>query len=925
MTSTSYAESIPSLTSKNSKYSVYQTDGKPLSTEAIYRAKMKYGVYNNPAKVSLGVDPSASDTAAILAANTDLSIHAYHKDLSAEAAHAALIANPDEIVGWKRTNIAPEAEYAALYAKGLKMPFDNSDSKSVNSFYNEADAAGAATAVLNKNSKNLARSQLQDIYDFDDVRSGKVTLSQFSDLKNNKSLKSLTTKKDYRSGVSSSSLGADTNRTMNIGNITDAATKAAKAQIEKRVTPIQDNRGGLKTSSKAVNSNRDTSIYIQNIHSQAIAASKKELNKTTIRRNGLQTASDKGLVANPAEYAAASLKLDPARESFKSTIQNNDLVTQNIYAVAAEKTKKNLQKINDDIASRTALTNIKATEQAYKIAQANAEKRRLTEPGPGKIALGGGLTMKYNEIEKLATSLVQPAIVDMESRIVEMKAHDDERKLLPGKIKQREIEFKEEKRQEQLALERKRAEEAQARREQLDLDKQALDEEHENHKVHLAGLLTTRKEEFTQQTEEEEAKKTEIDEEREEKLRVLTEAKEAKDKERQEELDLLQSERDEKIAPLLAEHETETSKLKELTDDRVEKENIFNDIDSKVKSTQADLDDTLSKIETMNQRLAELEASVSEVSAKEATVVAAATASVSLLHGEGKQKEAELESFATERKNLESKRVELHEENTSKVEELKKAGLEYHENEKEVNAEFPEHLRKEVAAPEDLDDSDLSDSKFKLDDSTIEIPPEIEEEPEFEKEEVWPKVEEPEVEEPEVEEPEVKEPDVEEPDVNESAAKEQTTKKSVVLEGSDPLANVPTQDKPPMVNVAPKEVKKLTFAQRTAKKLASGPTPKSANNPKPAPYGISATPNGQNKEKKGLFGLFKSKSKSKPNPVPATPVKEPTKSTAKTTTTAPVSKEPVETEIKAEKVEKKTDNVDDDVFSGFSQGSEVDA
>lgn len=942
MTTSSYAESIPSLTSKTSKFSVYQTDGKPLSTEAIYRAKMKYGVYNNPAKVSLGVDPSASDTAAILAANTDLSIHAYHKDLSAEAAHAALIAKPEQITGWKREHIAPEAEHAALSARSIKMPFNQ---QSDNSSYIETEAAGAASAVLKKKPTNIARSQLQDIYDFDDVRSGKVTLSQFSDVKNNKSLKSLSTAKDYRSGISTSSLGPEVSRKMNIGNITNAAAKAAKEEVQKRITPHPDQRAGLKTSLQATNSNKDTSVFIQNIHAQAINASKKELNKTFVRNNGIPTASDKGLAANPAEYAAALLKSEASKKDVKETIANNSLVTPSIYAIAAEKAKKDLQKINDDVASKSYLTNIKVTEEAYKIAQENAEKRRLTEPGPGQIALGGGLIMKYNEIETMATALVQPAIVDMETKIVEMKKHDEERKKLPAKIKQREAEHKEEKRQAQLALERERAEKAAARREQLELDKKALDEEFDNFKLSLAGLLETRKGEFSAQVEEEEAKKTEINTEREEKLKVLTETKEAQDKERAEEFASLEAERDEDIAPLLEELEVENSKLKELTDDRVEKENIYNDIKSKHDSTKAELDDTLSKIETMVKRLEELESSVAEVTAKESEVTSSAAAAEALLDSEGMAKQNELESFTAQRKELESKREELHSSNRDKVEELKNLSLEHHEQEKQINEEFPEHLRKEVVAPKDIDDSDLADSKFELDDKSIEIPPEIEDEPEVAREEVWPKVEKP-VETSEAETPaEVDEAKLASSPEAKSAPQKKTwdeVRKAAPADGSDPLASVPTQEKPAMVDVVTNDKmkesnNKLSFAQRAAKKLASGPTPKSASKTATAPK-TSATPTGRSSEKKGgLFGLFRSKSKTNPSvsassPKKTTEVKStekvesaPKKETDKKETTK--ADDSGATEESPEKVEKKTEkrteNVDDDVFSGFSQGSEV--
>ncbi|KGK35943.1 hypothetical protein JL09_g4906, partial [Pichia kudriavzevii] len=239
---TQYADSTHSLTSKSSKYNVYQTDGKPLSTEAIYRAKLKYGVYTNPAKISLGVDHSASDTAAILAANTDLSIHPYARGLSSEAAHAALIAKPDEIVRWNRESVAPEAEYAAISVNSLKFPFDaEADKETIQStdVSEDQNAAAAASSVLNK--KYSAKQHLKDLYAFDDVRSGKATLSDFS-AKNLKSTKSLSTSKDYRSGIPTSNKAIEKSRKININGVTQSATKRANTLLNTRMTPEKDFR-----------------------------------------------------------------------------------------------------------------------------------------------------------------------------------------------------------------------------------------------------------------------------------------------------------------------------------------------------------------------------------------------------------------------------------------------------------------------------------------------------------------------------------------------------------------------------------------------------------------------------------------------------------------------------------------------------------
>lgn len=925
---THYAESAPSLTSKSSRFNVYQTDGKPLSEEAIYKAKLKYGIFNNPAKVSLGVDPSASDTAAVLATNTDLSIHPYSKELSSEAAHAALIAKPESILPYKRNSVAPEAEYAALSAKSLKFPFNDENATPTVDHL----SSDAASSVLSKPSKYVAKDILQDIYDFDDIRSGKATLSQFSNVKGGKSAKSLSSKKDYRSGITTSNLGAETSRKMNIGDISKAATKSANNLLNKRLTPEKDFRSGIKTvsSNNVTASSANHSVYINNIHNQAIKASERELKKSMSRTRtmGIETPSDKGLVVNPANYAASALKFDPHTQGFESTVKDNTLVTNSLYAVASKKAKAELTKLDAELSSKMLYVDPKSSEMAYKIAQENAAKRKAASVAPGEVNLGHGLKMKYSDVEQIASSLVTPALTDMELRIVETKHLDQERKELPAKIRQRNEEFKEEQRQAQIALEKKRAGEAAARRDQLALDKQALEDEHEKHKSELSEKLTARQEELDQQVEEEEAEKKIVDGERAEKLKVLKDAKAEKDEERRVELHDMQSEKDEDISPLLKELDTETSNLQELTSTREEHEKIFNEEQSKVDSLQNDLDDTLSKIEIMNKRLEELESGLDEVSGQEAEITSAALAAETLLSGEGKEKESNLESLANERKDLESKRTELHGQIEQKANELRELSLAHHNEEKDINEIYPEHLRKEVIKPEDFDDDDLNDSKYELDDAPIEIPAEVESLPETFPEEVWPKVEEPEPEVDENEEEKI------EGGFAKAAARPVVPKKTwqeirdnADIASGDPLANIPTQEKPPMADIVNDDKIKASIANTNALKSSKGKNilakAKTAATSAVRTSTHTVPVIKSDSKTTGFLGFFRTGPKQQQQQKQFAQKAEPVDVEATKKKFKGLQDEPAVEEKPA--VKKDSDGVDDDVFSGFSQGSEVEA
>lgn len=99
--------------------SVYQNNGKPLSQQALYQQKLRQGVYDSPGKPSVGVSSNASDTAALLAASSDLTVKpSYERTKAAPEAHtAALAAKKSETKAWSRTSTDPHADAAAASAK----------------------------------------------------------------------------------------------------------------------------------------------------------------------------------------------------------------------------------------------------------------------------------------------------------------------------------------------------------------------------------------------------------------------------------------------------------------------------------------------------------------------------------------------------------------------------------------------------------------------------------------------------------------------------------------------------------------------------------------------------------------------------------------------------------------------------------------
>lgn len=868
-----YTETAPSVTSKSSKYSVYQTEGKQLSTEAIYRAKMKYGMYNNPARVSLGVDPSASDTAALLAANTDLTINEYSRQLSADAATAALIAKGEAPDAWKREHIAPEAEYAAISARS---PL-NTQQKDT---HDTSKSNKAASAALKSN----AKSALQEQYDFDDVRSGKVTLSQLNN--GSKSLKSLSGSHDSRSGISTSNRATEGSRKINISGITDAAKKSAERTMTLRMQPELGSRSGIKTSSaaEAVNTS-SSSIYIKDIYAQSKTASKKTLaEKTTTRTMGIPTASDKGLTVTPATFASGAMKelLDVDYAAIeRATLKDNSLVDQKVYAYAAEKAKKTISKLDDDAATKSIFANKKMNERAYEIAYANAKKRKeANEIQRGNVQLGGGLAMSTAEINKLAESLVQPALFDIDNKIGKMKQFDAEREKLPAQIKMREEEFKAEQAAKQRALEEKRKAEAAARRDQLRLDEDVLVEKHLDLKEQLAAELAEKEALVNSHIEEYDASKKAIDDERTEKKKVIDDTKAEKDEERKAEIDEMTAAHDEELAPILKELEEEHAKLDELISVRKEKQEFVDVNQERVNKAQFELDELMRKLDALDERRVVLNKDITQVDEDLELETGKLETAQNQLRQEGKQMETEMPELETKFTDLKSQRVDLHSRVAEKRSEVDDLALQHHTEKKAINDIYPEHLRSEIEDHSPLNDDDLDDSHFKLNEEPVEIPPEVESEPEVETEELWPKGFNPESKEyvPKPKEPEPKPAAEVEPESETKTGAAETGPKSE--DSSAPAAG--------------------------GAKLAKTPTGVSSKIHVPL---IKS----DKKTGKGFFGLFKRGNKSEPQefvskskPKPVAEAQKKFKGLQNTTSEKKASAVPVEQE---------------DVFSGFSQGS----
>lgn len=704
--------------------SVYQTNGKPLSEEAIYKAKLKYGVYNKPGAPMVGVANSASDSAALLATQTDLSVHPYKRDLSSEAATAALIAKTDSAPkAWKRENFAPDAEYAAISLRSIKYPFD------AHTLHDDKESSDAASSVLKKDSSSIAREALEDLYAFDDIRNGSHTFTQFDGQSLKSALESSAastySKKahprlDYRSGIPTKS----SQMKLNIAEILkQSSSNATKTMSMRSAPPPNISRSGLATKKLDYGSG---AVDISKINSLANEGARKSLlnrMETSSRnhRTGIPTASDYTSRRLAATGAGLSLKTTsfPDYASYeRDSLKNNSLVDKKVYAIAAANANKKLTQIENEAATKSMFSDRELNIKALQIAQANSLKRSKVS---GKIDLGGGLMMDPVELQLLAASIVQPVLSDIDSKAIAQRQADFDRAKQHEDQKQKRLEYRlEQKRLKQEAI-AKKEEEKQAKKAKLALDKELENSKQSDLRTDKAKELDDKKAEFDAQTKEENEAKEALLSEKLEAEQLIEEKETSTLKDRETALLVLQGERDEENAPVLEEFLKETTLLDELVSKRVAAEAFAKEQSERATKAEADLLELNLKIETTDTEIAQLREELSTLKDDSDKHTSEADLLLKEHESEIQTKALKEQEFIANNEKLEAEKADLQAKRAAALVSLQEAKQKAIDEELEINNALPEHLQKEVN--QDLsDESDIDEDQFNTTDEEPEVP-----------------------------------------------------------------------------------------------------------------------------------------------------------------------------------------------------------
>ncbi|QPG74010.1 hypothetical protein FOA43_001327 [Brettanomyces nanus] len=710
--SNSASNSLSSPHAKNHRFaSVYQTNDRPLSEEAIYKARQRYGMFQSPAKVGLGVDAYASDTAALLAASSDLSIHPYKPSLSADAATAALYANTDSSpIAWKRNNVDPNAEYAAISAKSQS-------------------------------------SQSEDVTDSSDSGEPQKKAAYAS-----------LYRRDHGFPVRSSSqagnnISAPATPAFSISSITKVARESAARSINSRmnppvsstdaiVSPGRSNRHAMTISSS---SSATGTINLAHITSLAQASATREIDLRLRDRktgHGIPTASDtasnNSLLASRCATASKTTGVLPDYAvSERETLKRNTLVNKVVLATAFKRASDTMKQIDNNIISKGVFSNKELNQKALQVAQERANKV-AEDPAndSSKINLGGGLFMSFAAINALAASVVQPALREIDSKAKLQREVDQHDLVVSGNIKQRKIEHKKELKVAKEADKQMLAAEVEERRVQLEGDKEGLRGEQEELLKQHSEEVAAKETEFDEQVKHEEEEKQQIDGEREEKLQALNDTKAEKDGVRESEISEIKEKRDHELAPIEEELGQEKEKLAELTKVREEKEAFYNEHRSRVDIATTQLERTEYQLSKLKEQLEITEKDSGEASTQAAKEVEEASELGKSSEKTIAEKKESLESMRRERSELEGQIEELDGKRREVLGGVNSTVRENHKEAGEINSILPDHLKKEVPKlKEEKDKIDLS--KFTVDDSAIKEPAEVKPEPEDIPDKIW--------------------------------------------------------------------------------------------------------------------------------------------------------------------------------------------
>ncbi|KAH3899857.1 Eis1p SCDLUD_004156 [Saccharomycodes ludwigii] len=357
-------KSLTRNSSLSSFSSIYQVNGKPLSKEALYRSKLKHGIYQSPnfSANRSGVVGNASDAAANVATSSDLAIYAYKRlFVDSNASRAAVSA------------------VSATRTKGNRNSVDIADSKSVN------NNALFDHAVL--------KTFTSKVYKPHEKQQKKVDLLKSSE---DKAVKDTTTLTHPLSGQ------------VNLTKVLTGATKLAQQRIEERSNPSKTIY--IKTSTNITTSAK---VSLQDEEKSGLDFASYAASNAADNLSSKVLSSEEKLARSEHDKLLKQLTSNDVLAKAKNNVDAEMKVLDNEYL---EK-HPNLYLYSNDAFNRTAV------EKATKLVE---EENVKTNKFKNKVNLGGGLYLSTKDIDNIAAGIITPVLNEVSLRTLNQRNMDEE-------------------------------------------------------------------------------------------------------------------------------------------------------------------------------------------------------------------------------------------------------------------------------------------------------------------------------------------------------------------------------------------------------------------------------------------------------------------------------------------------------------------
>lgn len=384
-------EEKPITTKSVRGFSVYHKGGgAQLSKEALYRAKVKYGMYQSPAKsFTTGVtEPKiASDVAANLANDNKTTIEAYKRLFVDPNAHTA--ARRSIVDGGPRVEevVIPESHYGSHQAA--------------------TRAYSVASVASEKNARRLQKPPSPQPSRAHSLNSANRAFYN--------------TKFPEEVEIAPKPVGK---KPMNMTKVLSSAQDRAQVRVNDRLQPDKISHG-IRTSTQNLNQVRSTSL------TGPIYKERRGLKEPPSK----EASAVKGGRHEYAHWAAFAVKdMDPAsltgKEAEARAKARNDMVTQvtsqQVLARAKENADQKLDNIDAQDVNRVLFGNDAYNRAAIEFAQHRVEQQqsKAIDLNRGNINLGSGLWLSPDDVQNIAKGMVDPLLGEVHQRADDQRATD---------------------------------------------------------------------------------------------------------------------------------------------------------------------------------------------------------------------------------------------------------------------------------------------------------------------------------------------------------------------------------------------------------------------------------------------------------------------------------------------------------------------